>query len=148
MFPKGIVPLLVATALAIPGSEGFIPTPCAYRCPSSTGRSGCSACPGEQENIVTTHIKHTWYHGMRYEPGTTYTPGTRNTICIEAVPNLAEVSGTGMKVCTGTGGTGIHVVPNLPKCPIPVLMYRVTKYLKYPVPVLMYRSYRSVRYRY
>ena len=38
-----------------------------------------------------------------------------------------------MKVCTGTGGTGIHV-PKLPKCPVPVLM--------------SYRSYRSVRCRY
>ena len=46
---------------------------------------------------------------------------------------LTEVSGTGMNVCTGTDGTGIHVVPNLPKCPVPVLM--------------SYRTYRSVRYR-
>ena len=44
-----------------------------------------------------------------------------------------EVSGTGMKACTGTGGTGIHVLPNVPKC---------------PVSVLMYRTYRSVQYRY
>ena len=29
---------------------------------------------------------------------------------------LTEVSGTGMKVCTFTGGTSIHIVPNLPKC--------------------------------
>ena len=34
---------------------------------------------------------------------------------------------------TGILGTGMDVVPNLPKC---------------PVPVLMYRTYRSVRYRY
>ena len=47
---------------------------------------------------------------------------------------ITGVSGTGMKVCTGTGGTGIHVVPNLPKCPVPVLM--------------SYRTYRSVRYQY
>ena len=26
-----------------------------------------------------------------------------------------------MEVCTGTGGTGIDVVPNLPKCPVPVI---------------------------
>ena len=44
------------------------------------------------------------------------------------------MSGTGIKVCTGTGGTGIHVVPNFPKCPVPVLM--------------SYRTYRSVRCRY
>ena len=35
---------------------------------------------------------------------------------------------------TGILGTGIDVVPNLPKCPVPVLM--------------SYRIYRSVRYRY
>ena len=44
---------------------------------------------------------------------------------------LTEVSDTGMKVCTGTSGTGIHIVPNLPKCPVPVLM--------------SHRSYRIVR---
>ena len=31
-------------------------------------------------------------------------------------------------------GTGIDVVPNLPKCPVPALM--------------LYRNYQSVRYRY
>ena len=86
---------------------------------------------------------------------------------------LAEVS-----------GTDIDVVPNSPKCPIPVLMlyrsyrsvwyrceslYRYRRYRcpcteltevsgtgmhvvpnvpKSPLPVLMYRTYRSVRYRY
>ena len=35
---------------------------------------------------------------------------------------------------TGVTGTGIDVAPNLPKCPVPVLM--------------SYRTYRSVRYRY
>ena len=80
-----------------------------------------------------------------------------------------------MKVGTGTGGTGIDVVPNLPKCPVPVLMsYRTYRSVHYryccrteltevsgagievvpnlpkcPVPVLMsYRTYRRVRYRY
>ena len=47
---------------------------------------------------------------------------------------ITEASGTGMKVCTGIAGTGIHVVPNLPNCPISVLM--------------SYPTYRSVRYRY
>ena len=61
---------------------------------------------------------------------------------------LTEVSGTGMEVCTGSGGnrypyrteltevpgTGMGVVPNLPKCPAPVWV--------------SYRTYRSVRYRY
>ena len=37
-------------------------------------------------------------------------------------------------VHTGTGGTGIDFVPNLPKCPVPVLM--------------SYRTYQRVRYRY
>ena len=37
---------------------------------------------------------------------------------------LIEVSGTRMKVCTGTGGTGIDAVPNLPQCPVPVPNYR------------------------
>ena len=33
-----------------------------------------------------------------------------------------------MKACTGTGGTGIHIVPNLPMGPVPVLMsYRTSK---------------------
>ena len=36
--------------------------------------------------------------------------------------------------CTGTSGTGNHIVPKLPKCPVPVLE--------------SHRSYRSVRYRY
>ena len=88
---------------------------------------------------------------------------------------ITEVSGTGMNVCTGTGGTGIHVVPNLPKCPVPVLMscrtYQSVRYRywccteltkvsgtgidvlpnspKCMVPVLMsYRTYRSVLYGY
>ena len=88
------------------------------------------------------------------------------------------------RCCTDTGtnsgtdvhtGTGINFVPNLPTCPVPVLMsyrtfrrirYRywcrteltevsgtgidvVPNFLKCPVPVLMlYRTYRSVRYRY
>ena len=35
---------------------------------------------------------------------------------------------------TEVSGTGIDVVPNLPKCPVPVLM--------------LYRTYRSVQHRY
>ena len=46
---------------------------------------------------------------------------------------ITEVAGTGMKVCTGTGGTGIYVVPKLPKCPVQVFM--------------AYPSYRSAQYR-
>ena len=86
---------------------------------------------------------------------------------------------------TEVSGTGIDVVPNLPKCLVPVLMYRnylsvrhryesLYRYRRYrypcraeltevygtgidvvpnlpncPIPVLMtYRTYRSVRYRY
>ena len=46
---------------------------------------------------------------------------------------LTEVSGTGMKVCTGTGGTGIHVVPNLSKVSVTGIDV-VSKLLKCPVP--------------
>ena len=74
---------------------------------------------------------------------------------------------------TEVSGTGIDVVPNLPKCPVPVSIsyrtYRVVRYRywctelndesdsdidvpnlpKCLVPVFMsYRTYRSVRYRY
>ena len=43
---------------------------------------------------------------------------------------------------------GIDVVPNLPKCPVPVFDV-VQNIPKFPVPVLMlYRTYRSVWYRY
>ena len=80
---------------------------------------------------------------------------------------------SGTDVHTGTGGTGFDVVPNLPKCPVPVLMDRTYRRVgtdmkvcteltevfgtgidavpnlpKCPVPVLMDRTYRSVRYRY
>ena len=41
---------------------------------------------------------------------------------------------SGTNVRTGTGGTGIDVIPNLPMCPVPVSM--------------SYRTYRSVRYQY
>ena len=51
-----------------------------------------------------------------------------------------------MKVCTGTGGTGIHIVLNLPKYPVPVLM----SYLTYQRSGTgntggIYRRYASVR---
>ena len=61
---------------------------------------------------------------------------------------------------TEVAGIGIDVVPNLPNCPVPVLLYRpyrsvgtgidaVPNLPKCPVPVLiLYRTYRSVRYRY
>ena len=69
--------------------------------------------------LVPVLISYRSYQSVRY----------RYWCCTE----LTEVSGTGMKVCTGTGGAGIHIVPNLPKCPVPVLM--------------SYRTYRSARYR-
>ena len=58
------------------------------------------------------------------------------------------MSGTGTKVFTGTAGTGIDVIPNLPKFPVPVLMSYLTEVFgtgvdvlpnlpKFPVPVLM-----------
>ena len=43
-------------------------------------------------------------------------------------------TGTGTDVYTGTGGIGVDFVPNLSKCPVPVMM--------------LYRTYRSVGYRY
>ena len=72
---------------------------------------------------------------------------------------------------TNVPGTGVDVVPNLPKCPVPVLeVYRnyqsvrhstkvctgtgtgidtVPNFPNFPVPVLMsYRTSRSLRYRY
>ena len=76
---------------------------------------------------------------------------------------------SGTDIHTVTGGTGINVVPNLPKCTMPVLMsYRTYRSVRHryrcrtgltkvsvpdlpkcPVPVLMlYRNYQSVRYRY
>ena len=55
---------------------------------------------------------------------------------------LSEVCGTGIDVVpipdtgtnSGTDVLGIDVVPNLPKCSVPVLM--------------SYRTFRSVRFRY
>ena len=52
----------------------------------------------------------------------------RYRCCIDAGTNSSTA------VHIGTGGTGIDVEPNLPKCPVPVLM--------------SYRAYRSVRYLY
>ena len=63
---------------------------------------------------------------------------------------------------TEVSSTGMHVVPNLPKCPVPVcISYRTYRSVRYrymdvalklpkcPIPVLiLYRTYRSVRYRY
>ena len=49
----------------------------------------------------------------------------------------------GTDVHTGTGGTGIDVVPNLPKCPVPVLM----PYRTYGSVRRSYQTHRSVRYR-
>ena len=52
---------------------------------------------------------------------------------MEVCTEMTLVSGTGMKISTVTGGTGIHIVPNLPKCPVPVLV--------------SYRTYQIVQYR-
>ena len=50
---------------------------------------------------------------------------------MEVRTEITVVSGTGMKLCTGTGGTGMKL------CTVPV------------VPVsISYQTYRSVRYRY
>ena len=87
----------------------------------------------------------------------------RNPRCIDGGANF------GTDAHTDTGGTCIDVVPNLPKCSVPLLMryraYRRVRYRHYrrteltevsgigidvipnlpkcPVPVLMYRTYRS-----
>ena len=91
--------------------------------------------------------------------------------------SLTKIPNLGVR-CTSRRrftGTGMDVVPNLPKCPVPVLMsYRTYRSVrnrygcytkltkvsgiimdvvpnlpKCPVPVwMLYRSYRSVRYRY
>ena len=45
---------------------------------------------------------------------------------------------------TEESGTGIDVVPNLPKCPVPVLMYRTYGSVRYRYESL----YRYRRYRY
>ena len=38
-----------------------------------------------------------------------------------------------MKVCIDTGGAGIQIVSNLPKCPVPVLMsHRGYQSIQYP----------------
>ena len=86
-------------------------------------------------------VRYRWY-GCRTEltevSGTgilmsyrTYRSGRyRYWFCTE----LTGVSATGLQVCTGTVGTGIHIVPNLPSCPIPVS--------------ISYRTYQSVWYRY
>ena len=82
------------------------------------------------------------------------------------IPGHSGTSQACVRYGTGILGTGINVVPNLPKCPVPVLMlyrnYRsgikvcsgtggtgidVPKLPKCPVPVLMYRTYRRVPYR-
>ena len=36
-----------------------------------------------------------------------------------------------MKVCNGSGGIGIYVVPKLPKCPVPVQMYHIYRRVRY-----------------
>ena len=82
--------------------------------------TGIDVVPNLPKCPVPVLMSYRTYRSVRY----------RYWCCTE----ITEVSGTGMKVCTGTGGTGIHVVPNLPTCPVPVLM--------------SYRTYRSVWYRY
>ena len=66
---------------------------------------------------VPVWMSHRTYRSVRYR----YWCRTETT----------EASVTGMKVCTLTGCTGIHVVPNLQICPL-----------------MLYRTYRSVPYRY
>ena len=146
--------------------------------------------PGRYYIYYTTVVScGWWYHNLMSD--TVYCKGVFGTVPVFSVPvwmshrtyrsvryrywcrtELTDVSGTGMKVCTGTGGTGIPVVPNIPKWPLPLWMYRSYPSVRYrywcrtehtevtttgmdvpnlpkcPVPVLRsYRTYRSARYR-
>ena len=82
--------------------------------------NGIDDVPNLPKFLVSVMMMYRTYRNVRYR----YWP------CTEVI----EVSGTGMQVCTSPGGTGIHVVPNLPKsdtgidvvpnlpkCPVPVI---------------------------
>ena len=135
--------------------------------------TGVDAVPNLPKCPVPVLMSYQSYRSVRYRFGAV-PKLPKCPVPIWCCTEITEVSGTGMKVCTGTGGNGIHIVPNLPKGQVPVLMsyrtYRnvrcrylcteltevsatgigvVPNLLKCPVPVFMsYRTYRSVRYRY
>ena len=81
-------------------------------------------------NVLRTRVCSVRYRYSRYRYGCR--PNVPK--CPVPVSILYRNYGSGIKVCTGTGGTGIDVVQKLTKCPVPFWM--------------SYRSYRSVRYRY
>ena len=93
-----------------------------------TGTKVCTGTAGTGIDVVPNLPKFPVRVLMSYRPSRSVR--CRYSRCTE----LTKVSGTGAKVCTGTAGTGIDVVPNLPKFPVRVLM--------------SYRTSRSFRYRY
>ena len=82
--------------------------------------TGMDVVPNLPKCSVRVSMSYWTYRSVRY----------RYWYCTE----ITEAPGTGMKVCTGTSGTGIDIVPNLPKCAVPVS--------------ISYRTCRSVRYWY
>ena len=61
---------------------------------------------------------------------------------------LTEVSGTGMKFCTVAGGTGILILPNLPKHSVPEYGCCTELTDEYGTGIDVVRNYQSVRCRY
>ena len=90
--------------------------------------TGIYVVPNLPKCPVRVLISNRTYRSVRY----------RYLCCTE----FTEVSGTGVKVCAGTAGTGIHILPNFPKCAVPVLISNRT-YLS--VRCRLYRRYASVR---
>ena len=81
--------------------------------------TGMNVVPKELKYPVSVLISYRTFRSVRYRYS-----------CTE----ITEVSGIDMKVCTGAGGTDVHIAPNFPMCPVPAL--------------ISYRSYRGIRYRY
>ena len=92
---------------------------------------------------VSCSSSHCVGHLFPRNPRTTLYRNIRNWITYQCktifivrieVVRVKIIRQTCVRSGTGTPGTGMDIVPNLPKCPVPVLM--------------SYRTYRSVRYRY
>ena len=92
-----------------------------------------------------------WWNRVDIVPNVPTCPGTglmsyRSYRSVRYRYRRCTGTGSGTYVHTGTAGTGIDVVPNLPNCPVPVLISNLPKCT---IPVLTsHRTYRSVRYRY
>ena len=128
-----------------------------YKCQQSRcvdrEKSNVAACLASDMYLTRSHL---FIFCLRY------------TICFSTVCNIfcfylfSSWDNIPLQSCWSLSCDRVDVVPNLPKCPVPVLMsYRsyqkvsgtgidvVPNLPKCPVPVLMsYRTYRSVRYRY